>query len=671
MITDVQRIAEISRTAEALIAGPPDFLRAFPGEEGGARQQRRAIILASLRDQEYGGRVGVSVDELAADLEAVLRYRELPPPDDLRGEVVEILRQLESWQAVDGGLAPDRAERDGLRRRVERDYALARSLRVFLPHWDEVQRALRRRYLSLSANYFAQAITALDTLLDELRYEDTEPLRCHSAWQSLRQAMHGINTESRDFARELRSLRVDGNHPEALADIADRLGILHEKFFRVAAEGAAQVRERLDALRDDRHAGENVRRLQETLRIREEEWSVGLGETQAELRERLDAVGQDVVRELAHFERFMADSGPGSWREGARIISLALVELTERIHAAISLRLQQTQAVAALLRRARDLATGSGDATQRARQYLWNASGSLHAALWVQAPPASDQQVRLDRWLMRKGGSPLPLVDEHIWERALRPRMRPAPPQPPQVLIVTEEWDPGEDPKVKLHEEARERLVERLITAGSAQALESLTSLDELRLLASFLWLPRESAPLRRLGLRIQPAGAGMARRATLPGPGFEVEMDNYRFSATTATRQAAAEQRRAEAAREAMDRLSAIAAGADDVAPLRPALPAEEIAVAAATHPLEDMDDLDDLEAADLADETSASAYATRELESIAGAEVRPPRQARPSSQPRVQPGEQPERAPTTGPRRLWPLPGLLRRGDARRPRE
>ncbi|MGH2503021.1 MAG: hypothetical protein ACRDID_10945, partial [Ktedonobacterales bacterium] len=100
MITDVQRIAEISRAAEALIAGPPDFLRAFPGEEGGARQQRRAIILASLRDQEYGGRVGVSLDELAADLEAVLRFRELPPPDDLRGEVVEIMRQLENWQAV-------------------------------------------------------------------------------------------------------------------------------------------------------------------------------------------------------------------------------------------------------------------------------------------------------------------------------------------------------------------------------------------------------------------------------------------------------------------------------------------------------------------------------------------------------------------------------------------
>ncbi len=416
MLTDVQRIAEISRAAEALIAGPPDFLRAFPGEESGARQQRRAIILASLRDQEYVGRVGVSVDELAADLEAVLRYRELPRPDDLRGEVVEILRQLENWQAVDGGLAPDRAERDGLRRRVERDYALARSLRVFLPHWDEVQRALRRRYISLSANYFAQAITALDTLLDELRYEDTDPLRCHSAWQSLRQAVHGINTESRDFARELRALRVDGNHPEALADIADRLGILHEKFFRVAAEGAAQVRERLDALRDDRHAGENVRRLQETLRQREEEWSVGLGETTAELQERLEAVGQDVVRELALFERFMADSGPGSWREGAKVISLALVELTERIHAAISLRLQQTQAVAALLRRARDLAENRGDATQRARQYLWNASGSMHAALWVQGrPPATSRcgwsagsrrrAARRCRWWMTISGS--------------------------------------------------------------------------------------------------------------------------------------------------------------------------------------------------------------------------------------------------------------------------
>ncbi|MGZ3602792.1 MAG: hypothetical protein ACXVDF_22995 [Ktedonobacterales bacterium] len=136
MALDVQRIADLSRAAETLIAGPPEYLRDFIGEEGGARQQRRAIIIASLRDQEFEGRVGVSVDELAADLEAVLRFRKAASPDDVRAEVVEVLRQLEGWQAVDGGLAPDRAERDGLRRRVERDYALARTLRVFLPHWD-------------------------------------------------------------------------------------------------------------------------------------------------------------------------------------------------------------------------------------------------------------------------------------------------------------------------------------------------------------------------------------------------------------------------------------------------------------------------------------------------------------------------------------------------------
>ncbi|HEU0026613.1 MAG TPA: hypothetical protein VFQ25_05810 [Ktedonobacterales bacterium] len=657
VLTDTQRIAEISRAAEALVAGPPDFLRAFPGEEGAARQQRRAIIIASLRDQESVGRVGVSVDEVAADLEAVLRYRGLPAPDDLRGEVVEILRQLENWQAVDGGLAPDRAERDGLRRRVERDYALARPLRVFLPHWDEIQRTLRRRYISLSANYFAQAITALDTLLDELRYEDTDPLRCHSAWQSLSQAMHGINTESRDFARELRSLRVDGAHPEALADIADRLGILHEKFFRVAAEGAAQVRERLEVLRDDRHAGENVRRLQETLRIREEEWSVGLGETPTELQERLDAVQQDVVRELMIFERFMADSGPGSWREGAKVISLALVELTERIHAAISLRLQQTQAVAALLRRARDLASGGMEATQRARTYLWNASGSIYATLWVQAAPASDQQVRLERWLAQKGGSPLPLVEDAIWERSLRPRTRPAPPPPPQALFVTEDWDPGDDPRIREMEAARARLVEKLIAAGSPQALGAIDSIEELRLLASFLWLPRESAPLRRLGLRIQPPGANMPRRATVPGPGFEVEMDNYRFTATSASRQAAAETRRAAEAAAAMERLSAIAAGEDEMPPPRPIAPAP---AAAATHPLEDFDPAE-----------PEQAWITRPLEAITPpAEVR---STRPQQPPTTLGSSEPERAPETGGgRRFWPLPGLLRRGgESRRERQ
>jgi hypothetical protein len=567
MATDAQRIEAISRAAEALIAGPPEFLRALVGEEGGARQMRRSILVTSLREQEAQGRVGVSVDELAADLDAVLRYRGQPNGDDPRAEIVEVLRQLEGWQAVDGGLAPERAERDGLRRRVERDYALARSLRVFLPHWDEIQRALRRRYISLSANYFAQAIAALDTLLEELGYEDSDPLRCHSAWQSLRQALHGINTESRDFARELRALRVDGDHPEILAEIADRLGVLHERFFRVASEGAAKVRERLEILRDERHAGENVHQLQDVLRKREEEWSVGLGETEEERRQRLDAVARDVVRELDNFERFMAESGPGSWREGARLISLALVDLTERIHAAISLRLQQTQAITALLRRARDLAEGGAEATARARTYLWNASGAVHAGLWVQSPPASDAGVRLERWLEHRGGSPLPLVDEDIWQKSIRPRHRPAPPPPPSVLVTPDNWQPDDDPRIRQLEEARARLIERLIAAGSAGGLGYIESLDELRLLASFLWLPRDSAPLRRLGLRIQAPGAGMARRVVVAGPGFEVEMDNYRFSATTASQQQAADATRV--AREAAAQLSAIASGSRDV-PMR-----------------------------------------------------------------------------------------------------
>jgi hypothetical protein len=582
VLTSVQRIAELSRAAELLIAGPPEYLRAFVGEEGGARQQRRAIIIASLRDQETEGRVGVSVDEIAADLDAVLRWRGQDVVSDLRSEVVEVLRQLEGWQAVDGGLAPDRAERDGLRRRVERDYALARSLRVFLPHWDEVQRALRRRYVSLSANYFAQAVTALDTLLEELQYEDTDPLRCHTAWHSLQQALHGIMTESRDFARELRSLQVDGNHPEVLADIADRLGILHEKFFRVAAEGAAKVRDRLEQLRDERHESENVRRLQEALRIREEEWSVGLGETLEEQGERLASVEHEVLRELLIFERLMAESGPGSWREGAKAISLALVDLTERIHSAISLRLQQTQAITALLRRAADLAEGGEAALMRARRYLWNASGSMHAAIWVQSRPPSDDQVRLDRWLALRGGSPLPLVDEDIWQKSLRPRHRPALPPPPASLELPQDWDPGEDPHVRELEDARARLVERLISAGSASSLGYLESFDELRLLASFLWLPRDSAPLRRLGLRIQSPASGMVARTTLYGPGFLVELDNYRFLATTRSRQAAIDA--AHTVRMSESSLLAVAALPVSGAPLTPPLLAPALAGPAAT---------------------------------------------------------------------------------------
>jgi len=634
---DEQRILDLSRAAEALIAGPPEYLRAFIGEEGGARQQRRAILLASLREQEAEGRVGVSVDELAADLEAVLRLRAQPTPDDLRADVVEVLRQLEGWQAVDGGLAPDRAERDGLRRRVERDYALARSLRVFLPHWDEVQRALRRRYVSLSANYFAQAIAALDTLLDELKYEDTDPLRCHTAWRSLHQAMHGIITETRDFARELRALQVDGNRPEVLADIADRLGILHDKFFRVAAEGAARVRERLVLLRDERHEGTNIRQLQEALRRREEEWSVGLGETEEERCERLDAVTHEVLRELVIFERLMAESGPGSWREGAKAISLALVDLTERIHSAISLRLQQTQAITALLRRAHDLAEGGPDATQRARRYLWDASGAMHGAFWVQSKPPSDDQVRLDRWLEHHGGSPLPLVDEDIWRKSLRPRHRPVPPPPPSALLTAEDWTPGDDPHVRELEEARAGLVERLIAAGSAATLGTLKSFDELRLLASFLWLPRDSAPLRRLGLRIQAPAPGMMARAVLRGPGFEVELDNYRFSSTSAAKQqAAVAARRAqqpEHSRQDPPRVAAAVALQQPVPvppPVPPTTPLSRPTAPlspAATHPLEDLDPL-----------------ATRPLQAI-------------DLPPAPQPTREPESVAPTGGRRLWPF--------------
>jgi hypothetical protein len=650
---DPQRIEDLSHAAEALIAGPPEFLRAFAGDEAGARSQRRSIIIASLREQESEGRVGVSVDDLAADLDAVLRHRGQPAPDDLRAEIVETLRQLEGWQAVDGGLAPERAERDGLRRRVERDYALARSLRVFLPRWDEVQRLLRRRYISLSANYFAQAIAALDTLLEELHYEDTDPLRTHTAWQSLRQALHGINTETRDFARELRSLRVDGNHPELLAEIADRLAILHEKFFRVAAEGAAKVRDRLELVRDERHDGENTRRLQETLRAREEEWSVGIGETEEERLERLDAVAHEVVRELNLFDRFMADSGLGSWREGAKVISLALVDLTERIHAAISLRLQQTQAIAALLRRARDLAEGGEAATQRARQYLWNASGAIHAAIWLQHVPSSDDQVRLDRWLAQHGGSPLPLVDEEIWQKSLRPRLRPPPPAPPPALTLAEDWDPGEDPRVRQYEEARARLVERLIAAGSAERLESLHSFDELRLLASFLWLPRNSAPLRRLGLRIQSPGAGMAARAIVGGPGFEVEMDNYRFTPASAEARRGATRQAGE--RAPQPRPQSGPQPTPRTPEIMPEIMPDVAAAAYSTAPLSDDPEL-----------------VTRPLPAIA-ARARLPEQE-PSAQPADAPvgmpsawalPERDRAASETAPRRPWPFKGLLGRRE------
>jgi hypothetical protein len=531
-LTD-ERIVELSRAARGLLAGPPDFLRTLVGDEAEGRLHRRAIVVAALREHEAHGMVGISLDELAADVEAVLRLRDDPLPDDLRAECIDILRQLEGWDVVDSAVAPERARMDGLRRRVERDYSLARPMRIFLPHWDDIQRQLRRRYISLSANYFAQAAAALDMLLAELREAQPDPLRCFTAWQTARQALYGVNRETRDFARELRSIHVDPNHPEALADIADRLGILYEKFYRVAHEGAAMVRERLVRLRDAPREGQNVRRLQTVLRLREEEWSVGLGESDEEREERLGAIATETLRDLGFFERLVADTGPGSWREGVRAISLALVELTERIHAAIALRLQQTQAIEALTRHARLLAEGGEPEVQSTRKWLWNASGAFHAGMWVQGQPTTDERIVLERWLENKGGSPLQLVDDETWLRSFQPRKKAAPPPPPPALITDDAWDPGDDPSIREGESARAGLVQRLIAAGSVANLHELRSFRELRILVQLLWLPRDSAPLRRLGLKITAPSAKGAPRGVLQGPGFELDLENYRFMAT------------------------------------------------------------------------------------------------------------------------------------------
>jgi hypothetical protein len=529
-----EHIVELSRSARALLAGPPEFLRALVSDESEARRQRRAIIIVTLREYEALGNVGISLDELTADVDAVLRLRDETLPDDLRAECADLLRQLETWDVVDSAVAPERARMDGgLRRRVERDYSLARPMRVFLPHWDDIQRSLRRRYVSLSANYFAQAAAALDMLLQELRETHPDALRCFTAWQTARTCLHGVNRESRDFARELRSIQVDPNHPELLADIADRLGILYDKFYRVAHEGAALVRERLIRLRDANHDGLNIRRLQWALRVREEEWSVGLGESEEERAERMDAIGSEVLRDMHIFERLVAETGPGSWREGMRAISLALVDLTERIHSSIALRLQQTQAIEALTRHARMLAEGGEPETQATRRWLWDASGAFHAGMWVQGLPSTDERIMLERWLENHGGSPLPLVDDETWLRSFQPRKKSAPPPPPPVLVTSEDWDAGDDPRVRQLESARSALVERLIAAGSSANLKSLLSFDELRILSQLLWLPRDSAPLRRLGLKILPASAKGAPRAVVQGPGFELDMENYRFAAT------------------------------------------------------------------------------------------------------------------------------------------
>ena len=528
-----ERIVELSRAARTLIAGPPDYLHTLVSDESEPRRQRRSILVAALREHEAMGRVGIAPEELAADVEAVLRLREEPIPEDLRNDVIDLLRQLEGWEAVDSAIAPERARMEGgLHRRVERDYSLARPMRVFLPYWDEIQRTLRRRYVSLSANFFAQAAAALDALLRELQERHPDQLHCFTSWQAVRQGLQGVNRETRDFARELRSIEVDPNHPEILAEVADRLGILYEKFYKVAHEGAAQVRERLVRLRDAPREGQNVKRLQHVLRTREEEWSISLGESDDERSDRLDAIATEVLRDLTSFERLVAETGPGSWREGVRQISLALVELTERIHAAIALRLQQTQAIEALTRRARILATADDDEVQSARRWLWNASGAFHTAMWVQSPPTNDERVGLERWLENRGGTPLPIVDDETWRRSIIPRKRSVAPPPPPPLITAEDWDAGDDPRIREYEDRRAALVARLIASGSAANLKQLLSFDELRMLAQLLWLPRDSAPLRRLGLRIAPPRAAAARSVAVLGPGFELEMENYRFVA-------------------------------------------------------------------------------------------------------------------------------------------
>lgn len=525
------RIVELSRNARDLLASSRDFLRVLISDETDVRQQRRAIIIAALRDYESRGNVGIALEELAADVEAVLRLREDAIPDDLVAECADLLRQMEGWNTIDSAIAPDRARYNGgLRRRVERDYSLARPLRVFLPHWDAIQRDLRRRFVSLSANYFAQAASAFDMLLHELRKQHPDSLHCFTAWQTAAQSLHGVNRESHDFARELRSIVVDPNHPEMLAEIADRLSILYDKFYRVAHEGALAVRERLVTLRDVAHDGANIALLLDALRRREDEWSVGLGETEGEREERIAAIASDILRDLAIFEQLVQDSGHGSWREGMRAISLALVDLTERIHAAIALRLQQTQAIEALTRHARMLAEGGENEAQRTRAWLWNASGAVHAALWIQGSPSADESVMLERWLENKGGSALPLVDDETWVRSFMPRKKTAPPLPPPPLQTDDNWDPGEDLTLKHKEEAREALVQRLLAAGSAANIQQLYSFDELRMLAQLLWLPRDSAPLRRLGIKIAPPVVRGPQRAVIHGPGFEIDLENYRF---------------------------------------------------------------------------------------------------------------------------------------------
>jgi hypothetical protein len=191
-------------------------------------------------------------------------------------------------------------------------------------------------------------------------------------------------------------------------------------------------------------------------------------------------------------------------------------------------------------------------------------------------------------------------------------------------------------------------LVERLIAAGSAERLEGLHSFDELRLLASLLWLPRNSAPLRRLGLRINSPVSGMAARAVVRGPGFEVEMDNYRFAPANAEARRGAAHQVDEKERAPRQRPQP----GPQPTPRTPEIMPDVAAAAYSTAPLSDDPDL-----------------STRPLPAIA-ANARQPEQEPSADAPVGMPSawaltERDRAASETAPRRPWPLRGLLGRRE------
>ena len=126
-----------------------------------------------------------------------------------------------------------------------------------------------------------------------------------------------------------------------------------------------------------------------------------------------------------------------------------------------------------------------------------------------------------------------------------------------------------------------------------------------------------------------------MTNRAVLYGPGFQLELDNYRFSATTA-----AQQRAARSVQRARELVGARAPQPHEPQGARPTHPLEELPGAHPTHPLEEVP--------------------------VARPAWRPP-EPRPerTSWPALVPGEtRPRVTPHLQPtRRFWRLPGGLGR--------